>query len=347
MDKATLLKYITCPITNLILCDPVIAEDGQLYEFMAIKNHLSKNNISPVTNERIGVLLIRATKIKNMVDDFLTANPEYKTDQFLFKKPFYLFTKEFIDNLRDKKYEHLKEFTSIILNTEIGKESLFDLVCKNCPDDVIKHIIDNSIDYDVYDKRKLKPIHIICKSGSKDMIMYLAKKGVDLNSEDMNGETPLSYLILYRKKEEYDLIMPEFLNLAVDVNKMNKGGYMSVHFIINNGDLTNLQLFTKHGLNVGTVSQKLGGLNLLQYAFREASSSELIKYMIDLNLNLDIDVDPKTSSEQLIYLNKNLDKKQKQQLVLYYLTKILSKPVIEDDFIDLVSKQEQAERKQE
>lgn len=336
MNKDSLLKYITCPITNLILCDPVMAEDGQIYEFMAIKNHLNRNNTSPVTNEKIGGMLIRAHKIKTMTDEFLATNPEYKTNQFLFKKPFFLFTKEFIDNLRDKKYEQLKEYTNIILNTEIGKESLFELVCRHCPDDITKHIIDNSIDYDVYDKRKLKPIHSVCKHGSKDLLMYIAKKGVDLNSDDINGETPLSYLILYRNKEEYDVIIPEFLELGVDVNKINKGGFMVAHYVINNGDLPMLELLVKYGLNIGTISQKLGGLNILQYAFRESKSPEVIKYIIDLNMNLDVDVDPKTSCEQLIYLNQNMNKKQKQQLVLYYLTKILSKPVIEDNFIDSV-----------
>ena len=53
-------------------------------------------------------------------------------------------------------------------------------------------------------------------------------------------------------------------------------------------------------------------------------------------INLDVDVDPKTSCEQLIYVNQNLNKKQRQQMVLYYLTKVLSKPVIEDNFIDSI-----------
>ncbi|QKF94400.1 ankyrin repeat protein [Fadolivirus algeromassiliense] len=336
MQKDNLLKYLTCPITQLIFCDPVMAEDGHLYEFMAIKNHITRNNTSPVTNEKMGNMLIRAVKVKAMIDDFLVDNPEYKSNQFLFRKPFYLFTKEFIDNLREKKYEQLKEYTNVILNTEIGKESLFELVCKNCPDDVVKYIIDNSIDYDVYDKRKLKPIHSVCKYGSKDVLMYIAKKGVDLNSEDMNGETPLSYLLLYRTKEDYNAMIPEFLELGVDVNKSNKNGYTVAHLTINNGDLPMLQLLVTYGLTIGTVSQKLGGLNVLQYAFRESKGTDVIKYIIDLNQNLDVDVDPKTSCEQLIYLNQNLDKKQRQQLVLYYLTKILNKPVVEDNFIDSV-----------
>ena len=340
MEKNALLQYLKCPITTLIFCDPVLADDGNFYECMAIKNHLLKSNQSPVTNERIGNTLVRATALKKMTNDFLLANPEYKNDQFLFKKPFYLFTKEFLDLLKENKFDNLKEFTSIILNTELGKETLFSVVCRLCPDEIIKHIIDNSLDYDVSDKNKLKPLHTACKLASHDVIMYLAKKGVDLNSEDINGESPLGYLLLYRKEEYYKFI-PEFLDLGPDVNKMNKGGFTPTHYVINNGNLDMFKIFVEHNLNMGLISQKLGSINLLQYAFKESKNQDLIKYLIDLNINLDVDVDPKTLTEQLIYLNAHLNKKQKQQLVLHYLTKILSKAEIIEDYMDNVKIDEQ------
>lgn len=331
MEKTALLQYLTCPLTKLIFCDPVLADDGYFYEFMAIKNHLNRNNVSPVTGEKIGTLLLRATSLKKMADEFVATNPEYASDRFLFRKPFYLFTKEFLDLLRDGKYDLLKEFTSIVLNTDVGKDTLFTIVCKNCPAEVTKYIIDNSIDYDVQSRNGLKPLHTACKYAGIEVIMHLANKGVDVNSEDMNGETPLGYLLLYRGG--YDKIVPDFLNLGVDVNKMNKAGYTPAHYIVNKGDLEMLKVFLDHNLNISLTSPKLGIVNLLQYAFKESTSQELIKYLIDLNLNLDVDVDPKTSSEQLIYYNTHLSKKQKQELVLLYLTKLLNRPIVIEDFI--------------
>lgn len=337
MEKNTLLRYLTCPITKLIFCDPVLANDGIFYEFMAIKNHLARNNTSPVTGEKIGNALLEAGTLKKMTDEFLVTNPEYKNDQFLFKKPFYLFTKEFLDLMRESKFEQLKDFTSIILNTEIGKETLFSMVCKMCPDDIVKHILDNSLDYDTSDRTKLKPLHTACKLASHNIIMYLAQKGVDVNSEDINGETPLGYLLLYRK-DDSSKIIPDFLNLGADVNKINKSGFTPAHYIINNGDLDTLKVFMNHNLNIGLTSPKLGVVNLLQYAFKESKNQELIKYLIDLNIYLDVDVDIKTSTEQLIYFNPHLSKKQKQQLVLQYLTKLLSKVEIIEDFMDTLQK---------
>lgn len=338
MEKDKLAKYLTCPITKLILCDPVLADDGHFYEYMAIKNHLLKSNISIINGKKMENVLIRSPHMKKLVDDFIEGNPEYKNDQFLFKKPFYLFSKEFIDSLREKEFDKLKEFTSIVLNTDIGRESLFELICKNCPDDIIKLILDNSIDYDVFDRKKLKPLHIACKYASGEIIMYLAKKGVDLESDDITGERALSYIVLYKTPDIYKNFIGDFLNLGVDINFINKNGYSTMHHLVNNGDLETFKLFISNNYNMNTTSHKLGGLNILQYVFRYSTNQDLIKYVIDLNVNLDIDIDPKTTCEQLIYQNENLNKKQKQQLVLQYLTKILSKPVIVDNFVDNVNK---------
>ena len=252
MEKTDLLKYFTCPITKLIFCDPVLADDGYFYECMAIKNYLNKNTISPITGTKVGSLLIKANGFKKMVDEFIATYPEYANDRFLFRKPFYLFTKDFLDLLREKKYDQLKEFTSIILNTDIGRETLFSVICKTCPDDIVKYIIDNSIDYDAYDKNKLKPLHSACKYATDNVIMYLAQKGVELDSEDLNGETPLGYLVLYR--EDYKDIVSRFVELGVNVNKMNKSGMNPVHYLVVNGDVNTLKVFMNYDLNIGTTS---------------------------------------------------------------------------------------------
>lgn len=337
MEKNTLLQYITCPLTKLIFCDPVLAEDGNFYELMAIREYLKKNSTSPITGEKIGDIVIRANLLKQMVTEFLSLNTEYKTDQFLFKKPYYLFSQEFLNFLNNKEYEKLKEFTNIILNTDINKETLFELICKTCPDDIIHYIIDNSIDYDMYNnKKKIKPIHTVCALASTEVIMHLVDKKICLESEDANGERPLGYIIIYRNNEIQNKILPFLFNVGIDINYVNKTGNTPVHHIISSGNLEILKMFVAKGLNLANASQKIGGVNILQYSLKESPNPNLISYLINLNTNLDIDIDIRTPSEQLIYLNKNLEKKQKQQLVLQYLTKLLYKPVVVDDFMDSV-----------
>lgn len=335
MEKTSILQYLTCPITKLIFSEPVMAEDGYFYENLAIKHHLSRNNTSPITGEKMNSNLMKASQLKMMIGEFIGRHPECKAGQFYSKKPFYLFGKEFFQNITDKQFDKLRCYTMILLNAEHNKETLFEIVCKNCPDDIIKCILDNSIDYDTYDRRKLKPLHIACKFASRDVILYLAQKGVDLNCEDLHNETPLGYLILYHKKN----VISEFIKckndtIFVNVNVMNKSGFSPVHYIIKDGDIEIFNILMTNGLNVALVSQKLGGVNLLQYAFRECPNCAFINYLIDQKITLDIDIDPRTSCEQLLYLNNNLTKKEKQELVLNYLKKVLSIPVIVDNFID-------------
>src|SRR5207247_5538607 len=116
------------------------------------------------------------------------------------------------------------------------------LICKVSPIDVIKHVIDNSIDYDVPDRRKLKPMHIACKFANPEIIIYLANKGVDVESEDNNNERPLGHILNHKTPEQYKTIINDFLNLGLNVNYSNKAGFMPVHYVINNGDVETLKL---------------------------------------------------------------------------------------------------------
>src|SRR5690606_31156022 len=159
--------------TKLFFCEPVLTDDGYFYEYMAIKNHLAKSNMSPSTNNKMGNMILKAPILKKMVEEFLELNPDYKNYQFSFKKPFYLFQNDFLDNLVKKRFDKLYEFTSVILNTEIdeSKTTVFEFLCRNCQDvELIRYILDNSNDIDVYDKRKTKPIHLACRYAPFEII---------------------------------------------------------------------------------------------------------------------------------------------------------------------------------
>ena len=56
---ADLVESWTCPITYALLFDPVVAEDGKLYERAAIEEYLERKADqvtvkSPITNEEMG-----------------------------------------------------------------------------------------------------------------------------------------------------------------------------------------------------------------------------------------------------------------------------------------------------
>ena len=74
------IEELICPITYELPLDPVLAEDGKVYERSAIETWLQNNQRSPLTNEAIGNRLTPATQIKNIIKLMVQSNalPEHK-----------------------------------------------------------------------------------------------------------------------------------------------------------------------------------------------------------------------------------------------------------------------------
>eukprot|EP00900_Chrysochromulina_parva_P006379 jgi/Chrpa1/15742/Chrysochromulina_OHIO_Genome00018234-RA len=62
-----------CPITFSLPVDPVMAEDGNVYERSAIEEWLKQQRKSPVTNLAMGTKLLPALRVKNMIRAMVTS----------------------------------------------------------------------------------------------------------------------------------------------------------------------------------------------------------------------------------------------------------------------------------
>jgi len=62
---------VTCPISQALVVDPVMAEDGAIYERDQITKWLSSNNRSPVTNAAMGARLVAAQNTRSLVESLL------------------------------------------------------------------------------------------------------------------------------------------------------------------------------------------------------------------------------------------------------------------------------------
>ena len=58
---------LLCPITQELPIDPVMAEDGRVYDRSAIEQWLATNEKSPHTNEPMGKKLMPALQVKNVI----------------------------------------------------------------------------------------------------------------------------------------------------------------------------------------------------------------------------------------------------------------------------------------
>lgn len=67
-----LLEDLTCPITQTIMIDPVMASDGRTYERSAIVQWMTTHNTSPMTRERLTNILLPNWSMKNIIESLIT-----------------------------------------------------------------------------------------------------------------------------------------------------------------------------------------------------------------------------------------------------------------------------------
>jgi hypothetical protein len=64
----------TCAITHELMVDPVIAEDGHLYDREAITKWMATRSTSPKTNQQMGESLVASLSAKQTIADLLATN---------------------------------------------------------------------------------------------------------------------------------------------------------------------------------------------------------------------------------------------------------------------------------
>ena len=78
------ISEVICPLTQELPMDPVIAEDGNVYERVAIEQWLKHQITSPATNNIIGKNLLPTVQIKNLLHSRITTSAKMtcKADAF-------------------------------------------------------------------------------------------------------------------------------------------------------------------------------------------------------------------------------------------------------------------------
>lgn len=329
-----------CPLTKLVYLQPTVAEDGYIYEYLAIQKWLEDNNVSPITDEEMGDNLIKLTEFKKIVDNFLNLNPELREEQFLNKKPYYLFKNEFFEYLLSNNFDYLKQFTGIFLNDNLPYSNLtiVKFLTKNLENNdgdnqVMKVLLDNSYDFDVPDEDGDKPIHVLCKLSNPEIIKYLIEKNIDLESPSANNMRPIHYICLYQS-DDSDFIK-YILEKNIDLMAIDRVGNLPIHYLVQNlRNRVSLDHFINKGINFEIDS--MFGWKPLHIICKEGSSAETIKYFIQLCKDLESTVTEswdEKGCDELLFENKKLLKNERQECVQFFLNKLLNKPVINENYL--------------
>ena len=74
---------IRCPITGMIMKEPVLAQDSIMYEQDAIKDWFKEKKTSPMTREEINKQVTPVLLIKNYIEDYVKKHQELKDEVYV------------------------------------------------------------------------------------------------------------------------------------------------------------------------------------------------------------------------------------------------------------------------
>ena len=210
---AALENHIYCPISHQIFCDPVLTKDGIVYEKQEITQWFKKNKTSPITRKNISSEVTPIVFLKSYIADYIKEYPELKDQVY---EPTYEhknYKKEIKTLLEDGDLHKLKNYVRFNLSL-FTVEQLKKLFEKNNDEDVLKYIIDNTINLDYTYDNKWKFIHHACRLFSPEIINYIIKKGVNMDCVNNNDNTPKSIIL---KRRSFDTIQKVIHNFKMDV----------------------------------------------------------------------------------------------------------------------------------
>jgi len=141
--------------------------------------------------------------------------------------------------------------------------------------DSVQAELDKGVDVDTKDDNGFTPLHITAGwGGQKDMAELLIAKGADVNAKSNGGETPLHYATSGDNREIADLLIAE----GADVNAMEEWGQTPLHWaaVVGHKEIAELLIANGADLNAKEEDYKQTPLS---YAI-VGSNKEIVELLI-------------------------------------------------------------------
>lgn len=274
---------ITCPITKQIFSNPVIADDGNIYEKDAIIKWLEFKSISPITRSRMSDKLTSVNLLKTIIEDFIKNDAQLKEKQYIAIKEFSKHRSEIYKFIKEKQFDELLNYhyydccnlihNGITVNIHNSDKYMnyLHLLFIYCQDEnVITHIIDN----DTLDNIKL--LTLLCAYSSESLIMkYIDKFPRNFDFVSNRSWNPLHFFAKRGFKNAIKLIFKK--NIAMNLTKLTERDYTPLMMAIQ---------FKQHKI-IKILINQMATLNIklknkdITFAIKKSVPFQLIKYMID------------------------------------------------------------------
>jgi len=280
------INTLLCPITQSIFSDPVVANDGHVYERDSIKAWLVSNKRSPVTGEKMNEELKECHIVKHIIESILKQHPTLVSLQF---KPdiTYISNHNMIsDYIYSNRYDKLLCFTEYDIEHMV-QTGILEYLAKNANLKTMIYIFDNMKgDYEtVYKGYKL--FSHLCLNAKEDVIRYLIDKGINMNYVDASVElAPINYVC---KRGLLDL-MKYMVDKGANVNRNNYIARELLHDLcdIKGHDISEMFIhIIKSGLNVN--ESMVNNMTPLLFACQH-SLLGVVKFLIKKKANMECEM---------------------------------------------------------
>ncbi len=208
---------IRCPITGMIMADPVVAEDSIIYEKDSIEDWFKEKTTSPMTRQEIGNQLIPVLMIKNYIEDYVKKHPELKDEVYTPIKIHARYKKEIDNIIKNKEWDKLKEYFGFELKN-FENHGTRKLLFSECNESILKHILDNMNDLEYKTDNTWRLIHFICCYSTPEIIKYIIDRGIYLECENKDKWRPIHYICWKSTPEMIKYIIDKGVDLECKCN---------------------------------------------------------------------------------------------------------------------------------
>jgi len=278
-------NLLNCNITYSLFDNPVVIDDGYIYEKTSIEQWKKINNVSPLTRKRINGYVIKIPLIKNLINKLIKLKIYTSNQLFITDKSYKFNRNNIIKYIVNKKFDklllyHHFDFTDIIYDVNVENDYYDDM-------EFIDYIFSNCNNIKVL-------LHVIQNGDPKTsiyFIYYIAKYSKYFNTfkELVNNEYKIT-TDCYIQKNILQWAM-EFCNIKLIDYLIDKGFHINDYddiININYKQMTidDFKIYIKimnYNFNI-----LVDNYHLLTYCFMK-QSNEITRYVInnivDINLN--------------------------------------------------------------
>lgn len=276
----TFINKLRCPLTGKLFLEPVITDDGNIYEKDALINILIHNNgIIPNTGAQINNIGNTVWQLKTLID-LILQNYDYLEKELYIKNdiqlPNIIPHNKVLFNIFGNNLDILCRFDKLFIKDfylrEGEKLDEFFKYDKNIIDKLLSKMQDLNDGIRGNPDNDLNPLNVAIKSSDKDIIMLFIKNGADINKAicTENNWTATHQIIYYNSDIE---IIKMFIDKCDNLFQKTKNGNSIMNFIIRYR--VDYIEYAINKLNEITISNKDELLSLCNY-YTHSNRSKLI-----------------------------------------------------------------------